>query len=43
MENKFKKYWSNALGVIVNPRVKLYGLEILLEYIGSNLNLDFSE
>ncbi|KAK3193444.1 hypothetical protein Dsin_024754 [Dipteronia sinensis] len=39
METKFKKYWSEmpflyALGVRVDPRIQLAGLEYLLEFIG---------
>ncbi|KAK3225990.1 hypothetical protein Dsin_005852 [Dipteronia sinensis] len=39
METKFKKYWSEmpflySLGVIVDPRIKLAGLEYLLEFTG---------
>ena len=46
METKFKKYWSTipflyALGVIVDPRIKLSGLETLLEYLDNNLNIDY--
>ncbi|KAK2659318.1 hypothetical protein Ddye_005851 [Dipteronia dyeriana] len=48
METKLKKYWANipllyALNVIVDPRVKLSGLEVLLEFIGTNLSIDYSE
>ncbi|KAK3205113.1 hypothetical protein Dsin_019159 [Dipteronia sinensis] len=48
MENKFKKYRSKisflyALGVILDPRVKLSGLEVFLDYIDSKLDIDFSE
>ncbi|KAK2641931.1 hypothetical protein Ddye_023694 [Dipteronia dyeriana] len=48
METKLKKYWANisllyALSVIVDPRVKLSGLEVLLEFIGINLSIDYSE
>ena len=47
METKFKKYWSTipflyALGVIVDPRVKLSGLETLVDYLGEMLNVDYS-
>jgi hypothetical protein len=47
METKFKKYWSKipflyALGVIVDPRVKLSGLETLVDYLGEMLNVDYS-
>ncbi|KAK3218934.1 hypothetical protein Dsin_012904 [Dipteronia sinensis] len=46
METKFKKYWSEmpflyALGVIVDPRIKLAGLEYLLEFIGNKLSIDY--
>ncbi|KAK2648309.1 hypothetical protein Ddye_015798 [Dipteronia dyeriana] len=39
METKLKKYWANipllyALSAITDPRVKLSGLEVLLEFIG---------
>ncbi|KAK3211759.1 hypothetical protein Dsin_016465 [Dipteronia sinensis] len=42
METKFKKYWSEmpilyALGVIVDPKIKLSRLEFLLEFIGNKL------
>ncbi|KAK3221739.1 hypothetical protein Dsin_008764 [Dipteronia sinensis] len=48
METKFKKYWSEmpflyALGVIVDPRIKLAGLEYLLEFTGNKLSIDYSE
>ncbi|KAK2641257.1 hypothetical protein Ddye_023020 [Dipteronia dyeriana] len=48
METKLKKYWDNipllyALSVIVDPMVKLSGLEVLLEFIGINLSIDYSE
>ncbi|KAK2648818.1 hypothetical protein Ddye_016307 [Dipteronia dyeriana] len=48
METKFKKYWANipllyALSAIIDPRVKLSGLEVLLEFIGINLSIDYSE
>ncbi|KAK2656430.1 hypothetical protein Ddye_009482 [Dipteronia dyeriana] len=48
METKLKKYWANipllyTLSVIVDPRVKLSGLEALLEFIGINLSIDYSE
>ncbi|KAK2659633.1 hypothetical protein Ddye_006166 [Dipteronia dyeriana] len=48
METKLKKYWANipllyALSAIVDPRVKLSGLEVLLEFIGINLSIDYSE
>ncbi|KAK3189341.1 hypothetical protein Dsin_028902 [Dipteronia sinensis] len=48
METKFKKYWSEmrflyALGVIVDPRIKLSGLEYLLEFIGNKLSVDYSD
>ncbi|KAK3226988.1 hypothetical protein Dsin_006850 [Dipteronia sinensis] len=48
METKFKKYWSKlhflyALGVIVDHMVKLSGLEFLLEFIGTNLTVDYSD
>ncbi|KAK3189262.1 hypothetical protein Dsin_028823 [Dipteronia sinensis] len=48
METKFKKYWSEmpflyALGVIVDPRIKLAGLEYLLEFIGNKLSVDYSD
>ena len=47
MEKKFTKYWSTipllyALGVIIDPRVKLSGLETLLEYLGNILSIDYS-
>ena len=47
MEAKFKKYWSTipllyALGVIIDPRVKLPGFEALLEYLGGVLSIDYS-
>ncbi|KAK0582662.1 hypothetical protein LWI29_028277 [Acer saccharum] len=47
METKFKKYWSEipflyALGVIIDPRVKLSGLETLLDYLRENLSVDYS-
>ncbi|KAK3225261.1 hypothetical protein Dsin_005123 [Dipteronia sinensis] len=47
IETKFKKYWSEmhflyALGVIVDPRIKLAGLEYLLEFIGNKLLVDYS-
>ncbi|KAK3184819.1 hypothetical protein Dsin_032105 [Dipteronia sinensis] len=45
METKFKKYWSEmsflyALGVIVDPRIKLSGFEYWLEFIGNKLFLE---
>ncbi|KAK2649139.1 hypothetical protein Ddye_016628 [Dipteronia dyeriana] len=48
METKLKKYWANipllyALSAIIDPRVKLSGLEVLLEFIGINLSIDYSE
>ncbi|KAK3188899.1 hypothetical protein Dsin_028460 [Dipteronia sinensis] len=48
METKFKKYWSEmpflyALGVIVDSRIKLAGLEYLLEFIGNKLSVDYSD
>ncbi|KAK3205316.1 hypothetical protein Dsin_019362 [Dipteronia sinensis] len=48
METKLKKYWSTipflyALGIIVDPRVKLSGLDFLLEFIGTNMSIDYSE
>ncbi|KAK3229655.1 hypothetical protein Dsin_001536 [Dipteronia sinensis] len=48
METKFKKYWSEmpflyALGVIVDPRIKLAGLEYLLEFIGNKLSVYYSD
>ncbi|KAK3225516.1 hypothetical protein Dsin_005378 [Dipteronia sinensis] len=48
METKFKKYWSEisflyTLGVIVDPRIKLAGLEYLLEFIGNKLSVDYSD
>ncbi|KAK3229321.1 hypothetical protein Dsin_001202 [Dipteronia sinensis] len=48
METKFKKYSSEmpflyALGVIVDPRIKLAGLEYLLEFIGNKLSIDYSD
>ncbi|KAK3229134.1 hypothetical protein Dsin_001015 [Dipteronia sinensis] len=48
METKLKKYWSTipflyALGLIVDPRVKLSGLDFLLEFIGNNLSIDYSK
>ncbi|KAK3218460.1 hypothetical protein Dsin_012430 [Dipteronia sinensis] len=48
METKFKKYWSEmpflyALGVIVDHRIKLAGLEYLLEFIGNKLSVDYSD
>ncbi|KAK2662521.1 hypothetical protein Ddye_001095 [Dipteronia dyeriana] len=48
METKLKKYWANipllyALSAIVDPRVKLSGLEVLLEFIGINLSIDYSK
>ncbi|KAK2662121.1 hypothetical protein Ddye_000695 [Dipteronia dyeriana] len=48
METKLKKYLANipllyTLSVIVDPRVKLSGLEVLLEFIGTNLSIDYSE
>ncbi|KAK2659604.1 hypothetical protein Ddye_006137 [Dipteronia dyeriana] len=48
METKLKKYWANipllyALSVIVDPKVKLSSLEVLLEFIGTNLSIDYSE
>ncbi|KAK0573548.1 hypothetical protein LWI29_009730 [Acer saccharum] len=47
MEAKFKKYWYEipflyALGAIIDPRVKLSGLETLLEYLGDILSVDYS-
>ena len=46
-KKKFTKYWSTvpllyALGVIIDPRVKLSGLETLLEYLGNILSIDYS-
>ncbi|KAK2637388.1 hypothetical protein Ddye_032180 [Dipteronia dyeriana] len=48
METKLKKYWANipllyALSAIVDPRVKLSGLEVFLEFIDNNLSIDYSE
>ncbi|KAK2655800.1 hypothetical protein Ddye_008852 [Dipteronia dyeriana] len=48
METNLKKYWANipllyALSAIIDPRVKLSGLEVLLEFIGINLSIDYSE
>ncbi|KAK3225350.1 hypothetical protein Dsin_005212 [Dipteronia sinensis] len=48
METKFKKYWSEmpflyALGVIVDLRIKLAGLEYLLDFIGNKLSVDYSD
>ncbi|KAI9170059.1 hypothetical protein LWI28_021974 [Acer negundo] len=48
MEAKLKKYWATipllyALSVIVDPRVKLFSLEVFLEVIGTNLEIDYSE
>ncbi|KAK2655312.1 hypothetical protein Ddye_008364 [Dipteronia dyeriana] len=48
METKLKKYWANilllyALSAIIDPRVKLSGLEVLLEFIDINLSIDYSE
>ena len=47
MEAKFKKYWSTipllyALGVIIDPRVKLSGFEALIKYLGEILSIDYS-
>ncbi|KAK0571949.1 hypothetical protein LWI29_038573 [Acer saccharum] len=47
METKFEKYWYEipflyALGVIIDPRVKLSGLETLLDYLRENLSVDYS-
>ncbi|KAK3212173.1 hypothetical protein Dsin_016879 [Dipteronia sinensis] len=47
-ETKFKKYWSEmpflyALGVIVDPRIKLAGLEYLVEFTGNKLSIDYSD
>ncbi|KAK3219659.1 hypothetical protein Dsin_013629 [Dipteronia sinensis] len=48
METKLKKYWSTipflyALGLIVDHRVKLSGLDYLLEFIRKNMSIDYSE
>ncbi|KAK2645992.1 hypothetical protein Ddye_021187 [Dipteronia dyeriana] len=48
METKLKKCWANipllyALSAIVDPMVKLSGLEVFLEFIGINLSIDYSE
>ncbi|KAK2641456.1 hypothetical protein Ddye_023219, partial [Dipteronia dyeriana] len=48
METNLKKYWTNirllyALSVIVDSRVQLSGLDVLLEFIGTNLSIDYSE
>ncbi|KAK2662885.1 hypothetical protein Ddye_001459 [Dipteronia dyeriana] len=48
METKLKKYWANipllyALSAIIDSRVKLSGLEVLLEFIGINLSIDYSD
>ncbi|KAK2645113.1 hypothetical protein Ddye_020308 [Dipteronia dyeriana] len=48
IETKLKKYWANipllyALSAIIDHMVKLSGLEVLLEFIGINLSIDYSE
>ncbi|KAK3211870.1 hypothetical protein Dsin_016576 [Dipteronia sinensis] len=48
METKFKKYWSEmpflyVLGVIVDLRIKLVGLEYLFEFIDNKLSVDYSD
>ncbi|KAK2645718.1 hypothetical protein Ddye_020913 [Dipteronia dyeriana] len=48
IETKLKKYWANipllyALSLIVDLRVKVSGLEVLLEFISTNLSIDYSE
>ncbi|KAK0574519.1 hypothetical protein LWI29_024902 [Acer saccharum] len=47
MEAKLKKYWSTipllyALSIVIDPRIKLSGLEVFLEVIGTNLEIDYS-
>ncbi|KAK0604709.1 hypothetical protein LWI29_018579 [Acer saccharum] len=48
MEAKLKKYWSTipllyALSIVIDPRIKLSGLELFLEVIGTNLEIDYSD